>query len=60
MTLDKELLEILRCPACKSRFAEPGDDEMACTGCGAVYPIRNGVPLLLVDEARHPSGPAAG
>ncbi len=58
MTLDKQLLEILRCPACRGVFGDPaGDqaDELTCTGCGAAYPIRNGVPVLLVDEARFPA-----
>ena len=54
-TLDKQLLEIVRCPACLATFADPADDELACTGCGLVYPVRNGVPVLLVDEARRPA-----
>ena len=56
MTLDRQLLEIVRCPACRGTLAEgPGPDdvdELTCTACGAAYPIRNGVPVLLVDEAR--------
>ena len=59
MSLDKQLLEIVRCPACLGRFAEPGDGdshELSCTGCGSAYPVRNGVPVLLVDEARRPEG----
>ncbi len=61
MTLDRQLLEILRCPACLSPFAEPGSapEELTCTGCGNVYPVRNGVPVLLVDEARGPEGDRA-
>ena len=57
-TLDPQLMEILRCPACRARFADPADpvQELACTGCGLVYPVRNGVPVLLVDEARQPKG----
>jgi len=62
MTLDRQLLEIIRCPACRGtlaeRRAEEDLDELTCTGCGAVYPIRNGVPVLLVDEARHPGAAA--
>jgi uncharacterized protein YbaR (Trm112 family) len=54
--VNPELLEILRCPDCRGTFAEPTAEEMTCTGCGAAYPIRNGVPVLLVDEARRPSG----
>ncbi len=57
--LDARLMEILRCPACGGTFAEPAGsevDELTCTGCGAAYPVRNGVPVLLVDEARRPAG----
>lgn len=55
MVLDSELLQILRCPACRGTFGAPSTDEIACTACGLAYPIRNGVPVLLVDEARRPS-----
>ena len=54
MTLDAQLVELIRCPSCRSRFAPEQDDELTCTGCGLVYPNRNGVPVLLVDEARRP------
>ncbi len=54
MTLDPQLAELIRCPACRSEFAPEANDELACSGCGLVYPIRNGVPVLLVDEARRP------
>ncbi|HEX6196272.1 MAG TPA: Trm112 family protein [Jiangellaceae bacterium] len=56
MALDPNLLEILACPECKASLRE--DDaagELVCTGCGLVYPVRDGIPVLLVDEARRPS-----
>jgi uncharacterized protein YbaR (Trm112 family) len=56
-SLDPQLLEIIRCPSCRARFADPAGppaEELTCTGCGAVYPVRNGVPVLLLDEARRP------
>jgi uncharacterized protein len=56
VTLDEKLAELIRCPACRSPFAPEQDDQLSCTGCGLVYPIRNGVPVLLVDEARRPGG----
>jgi uncharacterized protein YbaR (Trm112 family) len=56
MTLDRQLLEIVRCPACLGRFSEPAADELTCSSCGAAYPVRNGVPVLLVDEARPGAG----
>lgn len=57
MTLDSWLLDVLACPACKASLRlVPDADELACTNtsCGLVYPIRDEVPVLLVDEARAP------
>ncbi|MCC5033097.1 Trm112 family protein [Streptomyces sp. WAC 00631] len=34
---------------------EPGTTELVCTGCGLAYPVRDGIPVLLVDEARRPA-----
>ncbi|MEV7005705.1 Trm112 family protein [Streptosporangium sp. NPDC051022] len=55
MKIDDWLLEILACPNCKSPLrAEPELDELSCTSasCGLVYPVRDDIPVLLVDEAR--------
>lgn len=53
MELDPVLLEIVACPACHSRLTVDDDaGEMACTGCERSYPVRDGIPVLLVDEAR--------
>jgi len=50
--LDARLLEILVCPACSASLAyEPDHDRLTCRGCGLVYPIRDGIPVLLVEEA---------
>ncbi|MBG0828055.1 Trm112 family protein [Planomonospora sp. ID67723] len=57
MKIDDWLLEILACPSCKSPLrAESEADELACTSaaCGLVYPVRDDIPVLLVDEARKP------
>lgn len=57
MTLDARLLEILVCPNCRGDL-EPLDDAtvLACRGeCGYRYPVRDGIPVLLVDEAEKPS-----
>lgn len=50
--IDKELLEILACPACKAdvRLDEPVQ-RIVCTACGRRYPIRDGIPVMLIDEA---------
>jgi len=50
--LDKELLKILACPKCKSEV-EMRDDKIVCknSACGLKYPIRDGIPVMLIDEA---------
>ncbi len=48
-------LEIAACPQCHSKLAVDYDhSELACTNsqCGLAYPVREGIPILLVDEAR--------
>ncbi|MGP4004231.1 Trm112 family protein [Streptomyces sp. 8N706] len=66
MPLEAGLLEILACPACHAPLrevseadagAEADSGELVCTGsdCGLAYPIRDGIPVLLVDEARRPA-----
>lgn len=49
--IDKELLEILVCPACRAPL-ELKQDTLRCGQCRRVYPIRDGIPILLVDEAK--------
>jgi len=60
--IDDWLLEILACPKCKSPLRADGSaSELVCTGsgCGLAYPVRDDIPVLLVDEARQPAtGPA--
>ena len=55
MPLDPSLVEILACPRCHAALRDD-DSELACTspGCGLVYPVQDGIPVLLVDEARAP------
>ena len=54
------LRTILRCPACRSELRDEtgeGGPELVCTSdsCGLAYRIDDGVPVLLVDEARRPA-----
>jgi len=60
LSIDPTLLAIVVCPDCRAALAvEPvtaagaaaGEVEMVCQGCGLVYPVRDGIPVLLVDEA---------
>jgi uncharacterized protein YbaR (Trm112 family) len=50
MELDKELLEILACPVCKGPLRKD-ESSLVCTSCRLRYPIRDGIPVLLADEA---------
>jgi len=68
--LDPQLLEIIVCPACRADLdlVEAGETlrdgssvassgttaELVCRGCGLAYPVRDNIPVLLVDEARKP------
>jgi uncharacterized protein len=51
--LDQKLLDILACPACEDRpHVRIVADELICDECGRAYPVRDGIPAMLVDEAR--------
>lgn len=50
--IDKELLSILACPACKGDV-ELKDNKIACKKCGKKYPIKDGIPIMLIDEAEN-------
>ena len=57
--LDPALLEIVVCPDCRGDLvvtaAPTGDGvELVCQSCGLAYPVRDQIPVLLVDEARRP------
>ena len=58
MALDPQLLEILACP--DTHHAPLDHDASAqtltCTECGRVFPVRDDIPILLLDEAALPSG----
>jgi uncharacterized protein YbaR (Trm112 family) len=52
MTISKELLEILACPKCKGdiRLTEK-EDGLICKKCKLLYPIKDGIPVMLINEA---------
>ncbi len=53
MAISKELLEILVCPADKQPVQLTADEQgLKCTHCHRVYPIRDNIPVMLVDEAK--------
>jgi uncharacterized protein YbaR (Trm112 family) len=50
---DKSLLEILVCPKCKEEIRLTDDEkELICDACRLVYEIREGIPIMLIDEAK--------
>lgn len=53
--IDQELLDILACPVCKAAVRLDGE-RLVCTNpaCGLRYPIRDGIPVMLVEEAEKP------
>jgi len=48
--IDPALLEILACPACKTPVRLEGE-RLVCDRCGRRYPIRDGIPVMLIEEA---------
>jgi LSD1 subclass zinc finger protein len=51
--LDKELLDILVCPTCKQPLTySEAQQTLRCSACRRVYPVRDGIPVLLVEEAK--------
>ena len=56
MNLDAQLLDLIVCPSCRSALsADEQAGELLCSGCGLAYPVKDDIPILLVDEARKPS-----
>jgi len=51
--IDRELLELLACPACKADVRLE-NDRIVCSKCGRRYPIKDDIPIMLIDEAELP------
>jgi len=53
MPVSPELLEILVCPACKTSPVVPVHDGagLKCPQCRRVYPVKDDIPVMLIDEA---------
>lgn len=53
MAVSRELLDILVCPLCKTPVKMTSDQAgLKCETCKRVYPVRDDIPVMLVDEAR--------
>jgi len=63
VNLDPQLLEILACPSDDhaplqvGTPADPDADALTCTSCGRQFPVNDGIPVLLLDEAVLPNSP---
>ena len=53
--IDQQLLEILACPVCKTEVKLDAE-WLVCVQCGRRYPIREGIPVMLIEEAQPPVG----
>lgn len=50
--INPELLEILVCPQCKGEIVYSSTNQnLTCSSCKLVYPIQNGIPVMIVEEA---------
>ena len=57
MALDEKLLEILVCPDCHGDVEYKDRRHLViCTQCGLQYPVKDGIPSMLVEEAKRPRG----
>ena len=53
MTLDPDLLDKLVCPVTRTRLRyDPAAEELVSDSAGLAFPVRGGIPVMLVEEAR--------
>jgi len=53
MSISKDLLDILACPKCKGPIQLNEDQNgLTCDACKLLYEIRDGIPIMLIDEAK--------
>jgi len=56
--IKQELVEILACPKCKGPVElQPDQDGLICRTCQLLYPIRDDIPIMLIDEAQPLASP---
>jgi len=59
LSIPKYALDILVCPLCKTRVELLSDESgLKCATCRRVYPIRDGIPVMLIEEAKLEDGPS--
>ena len=61
MALSQDLLDILACPQCKGPVTYfPAAQEICCDACHLAFPVRDDIPVMLIDEARSMSTACGG
>lgn len=61
MPVAAELLEIIACPDCKGSVDyRESESVIVCNECGLRYPVRDDIPVMLVEEAERPSASGDG
>ncbi|MGD1046592.1 MAG: Trm112 family protein [Bacteroidota bacterium] len=53
MKSDENLLSLLCCPKCKSELTLSPDNGLICCNCKLIYPIKDKIPIMLIDEAKN-------
>jgi len=54
--IDAQLKEMLICPSCHGELAEDeAQSKLRCLQCGLAYPVRDGIPVMLIEEAEKPT-----
>ena len=57
MALSQDLLDILACPVCKANVELKADGSgLKCVECRRVYPVKDDIPVMLIDEAKLEDG----
>ncbi|MEK6601207.1 MAG: Trm112 family protein [Candidatus Binatota bacterium] len=52
MAISQDLMDILACPKCKGNIhLNPSGDGLICQACQLMYPIKDDIPIMLIDEA---------
>ena len=54
--IDPKVLETLSCPLGKNPLKAVNENTLECTNCGLQFPIKDGIPVLLLDQAKLPEG----
>ena len=57
--ISQELLEILACPKCHTKVELKGQDRLRCPHCKVLYPIVDGIPVMLIEEGKPEADQAA-